>query len=75
MHDLVSNYDQTVWDTAGPRVLTRCVALWSTLHPYMVRWIPVHNAGMSFPETYIFLLWKQARLFMAYLLDRENAIT
>jgi hypothetical protein len=45
MHDLVSNYDQTVWDTAGPRVLTRCVALWSTLHPYMVRWIPVHNAG------------------------------
>jgi len=45
MHLLVSTYDPKSWDIAGPQVVTKAVAGWSKLHPYMVRWIPQHVAG------------------------------
>jgi len=45
MHFLMSTYDPTVWDIAGPQVVTKAVMGWSALHPSMVRWIPEHNAG------------------------------
>jgi hypothetical protein len=45
MHDLMSTYDPTLWDVAGPRVITRCVNAWHSLHSYMVRWVPVHKTG------------------------------
>ncbi len=45
MHLLVSIYDPIKWDIAGPQVVTIALAKWTTLHPYMVRWIPEHVAG------------------------------
>lgn len=50
MHDLMSTYDLTLWDVAGPRVITRCVNAWHSLHSYMVRWVPVHKTGTTLQD-------------------------